>query len=194
MVGLGRRHTSVINQYIQPLALPQKFPNPLPHRLKLAQIHPNHLDPPRPLAHSQYIFPHLRPPSQIPNLHEDFRAGRMQRAHGFDADARGGAGYEHDFVWELVDEVFVVDDLEGCGAGVAGAAGVSVDGAVRVRWGRHLSAYEGVGLKGRVCSSFQVPWSDEVPTYMHTRSWEVEVSVRRHGCKVLVCINSDRER
>lgn len=49
---------------------------------------------------------------------EECGAGGVEGFGGLDADARGAAGDEDDFVRELALKTFVLDDVEGRGAGV----------------------------------------------------------------------------
>lgn len=45
-------------------------------------------------------------------LHEDVSPCGMKSPYCFNTNARGGASYQHDFVSHLVDESFIMDDLE----------------------------------------------------------------------------------
>lgn len=61
----------------------------------------------------------------------------MEGSNGFDADSGGGAGDKYGLVGELVEEVFIEDDLRCCGSVITFSLGVFVDGGVWLNSWRH---------------------------------------------------------
>lgn len=120
------KYTSIIDQDVQPLALPLELLRRLPHTVQRIQIHLQQLHAPA-LEHIAQCILSL---GHIPHASEDACACGSHGASGLDPDAGGASCDENDLVGELAFETFIFHDLKGGGTGIAGAVGVLVDGRV----------------------------------------------------------------